>query len=506
MPTRRADESAEDMAQERFMSSPEYVSRRGILANAVAAKAQLYRSAGHRSLLFFLQGLSMQEGGLKAVAEDLFDMFPDHALRKVNTGEIERAFHLDAERTRELNSCLYKLEYHLDTDEQRRATKLRWFSEFLEDLCIDPEIDVAEQSSKKCSPDAPYFSDPIGSLTEFRKRRNAALLARTAATSNGSDIHRWLDRALATPRMTVIEGPSGSGKTHAVELWCRLHLGEARFVTLSGITHRTGLFQKIGATLGLAICQHASSKLQAKVEAHLATTKLMLVIDEAHFLWPQHKRNHSAPELIDWIDTVVNMDVPVALICTDQFTKLKSHVERQTGWTSDQFIHRTPWKETIETRPTKEDLRRVTESLLRYRWTETDERWMFDAASAPDQVNVNVTAAYAASNLLPLPSIRSIIDEARMLARERGRYTVGALDVKRALQSRQRSDLAIRAAFSPKPKKSQLPRPSYRPASVPDLASQEPADEQEQITNFSRTGVEQPPSRMPSTRVSLTVP
>jgi len=101
--------------------------------------------------------------------------------------------------------------------------------------------------------------------------------------------------------MTVIEGTSGSGKTHAVELWCRLHLGEARFVSLSGITHRTGLFQKIGGSLGLAICQHASSKLQAKVEAHLAMTKLLLVIDEAHFLWPQPKRNHSAPELIDLI-------------------------------------------------------------------------------------------------------------------------------------------------------------------------------------------------------------
>src|SRR6266446_5658617 len=78
MPTRRADESSsEHAAQERFMSSTEYVARRGVLANAVAAKAQLYRSAAHRSLLFFLQGLSMDNGGLRAVASELFDMFPD---------------------------------------------------------------------------------------------------------------------------------------------------------------------------------------------------------------------------------------------------------------------------------------------------------------------------------------------------------------------------------------------------------------------------------------------
>ena len=72
---------------------------------------------------------------------------------------------------------------------------------------------------------------------------------------------------------------------------------------------------------------------------------------------------------------------------------------------------------------------------------------MFDAACLPDQVNISAIAAYAASNLLPLPSIRSIIDEARVLARDRGRALVGARDVKQALTSRQRSDLAIRSAF-----------------------------------------------------------
>jgi hypothetical protein len=487
------------------MSSPEYVSRRGILANAVAAKAQLYRSAAHRSLLFFLQGLSMQEGGLRAIAEDLFDMFPDRVLSKIETRDFEGLFQLDSERGRQVAGFTLRLIQE-EAPQQRRAMQLRWFTDFLEGLCIDPAIDIEELIAKKRSYDAPYFRDPIASLTEFRKRRKATVLAHTAVTSNGSEIHKWLDRALATRRMTVIEGSSGSGKTHAVELWCRLHLGEARFVTLSGITHRTGLFQKIGAALGLAICQHASSKLQAKVETHLAMTKLMLVIDEAHYLWPTHKRNQSSPELIDWIDTVVNIGVPVALICTDQFTKLKSQVEKQTGWTSDQFIHRTGWKETIETRPTKDDLHGVTDSLLHYRWNEPNERWMFDAECVPDEVNVNATAAYAANNLLPLPSIRSIIDEARVLARERGRNTVGALDIKRALQSRQRSDLAIRAAFSAKPKKSTQLRPPYRLAASSDLASQEPAAEQEQMSNFSRSDGGPPPIRMRSTRVNLTVP
>ncbi len=226
-------------AQERFMSSREYVERRGILGNAVAAKAKLYRSAAHRSLLFFLQGLSMDDGGLRTVANELFEMFPDNVSKRyadivgLNADERMRLFQLEHDSTL--------------TDRQRRETKGRWLAEFLGRLCIDPSIDVEEISSNKLSPDAPYFRDPIGAIAEYRKRHSASLLVRTAVTSIGSEIHKWLDRALSTRRITVIEGPSGSGKTHAAELWCRRHLGEARFVTLSGITHRTGLFQKISA-------------------------------------------------------------------------------------------------------------------------------------------------------------------------------------------------------------------------------------------------------------------
>ena len=72
--------------------------------------------------------------------------------------------------------------------------------------------------------------------------------------------------------------------------------------------------------------------MQIKVEEFFRKTRLMLVIDEVHYLWPQHERIYSTPELINWVNTaLVNHQVPVALICTDQFAKIKSRVEKQTG-------------------------------------------------------------------------------------------------------------------------------------------------------------------------------
>ena len=105
--------------------------------------------------------------------------------------------------------------------------------------------------------------------------------------------------------------------------------------------------------------------MQIIVEEFFRRTRLMLVIDEAHYLWPQHERIYSTPELINWVNTaLVNQQVPVALICTDQFAKLKARVEKQTGWTSEQLEHRVSRYKKLPNTPTKADLEAVAAKLL----------------------------------------------------------------------------------------------------------------------------------------------
>ena len=141
--------------------------------------------------------------------------------------------------------------------------------------------------------------------------------------------------------MVVVEGESGTGKTTAAEAWCASHQGQSRFVSLSGITHKTGFFQKLATAIGLAASNRKAVDMQIKVEDFFRKTRLMLVIDEAHYLFPQYLDRSLSPELVNWVNTaLVNQRVPVALICTDQFAKLKSRTEKRTGWTSEQFEHR----------------------------------------------------------------------------------------------------------------------------------------------------------------------
>ena len=85
--TRHAPDNS-PLNQERYMSSPEYAELRGVNGIAATAKAALITSAKKRSLIFFLQALSLEAGGLRTtVAEKIYDMFPE----RVGTPSMIRA-------------------------------------------------------------------------------------------------------------------------------------------------------------------------------------------------------------------------------------------------------------------------------------------------------------------------------------------------------------------------------------------------------------------------------
>jgi hypothetical protein len=69
----------------------------------------------------------------------------------------------------------------------------------------------------------------------------------------------------------------------------------------------------------------------------LKRTKLLLIIDEGQYLWPQHRRITSHPELVNWLNTTCyNEGVPFVISATEQFTKRRQAVETQTDWSSEQ--------------------------------------------------------------------------------------------------------------------------------------------------------------------------
>ncbi len=190
--------------------------------------------------------------------------------------------------------------------------------------------------------------------------------------------------------------------------------------------------------------------MQVKVEEFFRRTRLMLVIDEAHYLWPQHQRSHSNPELVDWVNTaLVNHNVPVALICTDQFAKLKARVEKRTGWTSEQLEHRVKRYRKLSSTPAIEDLEAVAAKLLSVRWNSLQQQWG-DPGPAPHRDFVKIVVGYAFTCKMRLPAVADTIQEARYQAHKNGRSHIVATDIRAALLDYQiPSDEALQQAFEP---------------------------------------------------------
>ncbi len=453
------------------MSSPRFSEQRGLPGNLVATKAMLYPDARHREMLFFLQAVSLRPGGLRELAREVLNRWPerigcaamheaaDKGLREYDEDTVEAireelaGAHWVANQKRPVglgNVVEWGCEKPELALQRSRELAEKLLPDFLEEFCLNPDIEPSEMERAWWIGWCPYVTNLWASLACLKTEAESACRAAGVVPSIGAKVNSTLDYALRTKRMVVIEGSAGSGKTTACAAWAARHQAQARMISLSGITHRTGFFQKIAAVIGLATCQRKSSELQAKVEAFFYSTRLMLVFDEAHYLFPQTKRVTCAPELVDWINTaLVNQGVPVALVTTDQFVRLKETVEKQTGWTSEQLMHRIARYSKLPEKVIEEDLFAVARFELSKVWDAEASAWIPDSSAEADRDAVKFVVGYALISRLPLAAVRDSIDEARDAALTRGARRVTFEDLERAREEFQiPSDLAMKKAFS----------------------------------------------------------
>jgi hypothetical protein len=193
---------------------------------------------------------------------------------------------------------------------------------FLIEICINPRVlipspagrdETIESDAEKAREEfaelraskfplarVPYFRDIIGALYEFQRRYQEQARAEFVLTEIGRKVWETLDFALEARRMVLVDGLEGRGKSEAAKAWGRLHLGEARFISLKGITGKTNLFRAISQALGVGSGRgYSALEMQNRIEDILQRSGLALVFDEAHYLFDPKPRMYSRPELVD---------------------------------------------------------------------------------------------------------------------------------------------------------------------------------------------------------------
>lgn len=482
--TRHASEGAA-FRQERFSSSKEF--ERGLMANLTARRCSVLERAEDRELIWFIQLLSHQPGGIKKLAADLLAQFPDRnatqSMRKfgVKAGQVYNAKQVRLIRDEmpdgrfplkgEIDFGCQGLEVFLDEPSERREQRqceancfpskysaadfvghcreaAAGLEKHLMSLCLDPGMPVADSAPW-------YFPTLISTLREVQAawigdRRPAAV------TSIGKKIFSALDYAMATRRLVVIDGLPRTGKTHAAQAWCNLHPGHARYLECPATNDDVSFFRAIARSLGVSINLNSKAQeLRNRIEEVLQGGDLALVIDEAHYLWPQRYYRQTTPARVIWVMSLVNHGIAVSLITAPQFFRSQKAIEKTSCWTSDQFVGRIGHYEKLPDALSPDDLKSVASVML-------------PGVSAD---SVKALTLYAESSGKYLGGMDAIAARARFICQADRRQRVEFRDVKRAIQeSVTPSDEALKAAIGSEnfPVKRTVTRTFARPLQTAD--------------------------------------
>lgn len=484
--------------------SPEAAELRRIERLDPTPKASMLIDATKRALLYFLQAMALRPGGLKALASGLVEKFPERlgsptmhklgisAKRVYSPGQADRIrielrlrpeFSFNDEPTAAAPDADNSAECFLQICRSQAASQL---GDFLEAVCSDPTMeirlpedreftvdlereklrDLASETADWRISEVPYFRDLVGALLEFQCNMAQQARDAVAQTEVAGRVFGTLDRALSHRKMVVLEGDPGIGKTKAAEAWCEAHNGQARFVTLSGCVNKTSIFRAIGRALGVGCGYHRSlAAIQARVEDALKRSGLMLVIDEAHFLFGQSERMQTRPVMLDWVDTALcNQGVPVALIATPQFSRRLDQAERETIWQSAQFRRRVKDYVRLPSAMSQADLDSVTRKLL----------------PNSDRASIKLATGYAKLSRWPLTGLANLAEDARVIAAECGRTEPNFADLEAAMTKfRMPSDVAQATAFEEASKTARRGRRCPTPQPQPiqrQNTDEEPAD------------------------------
>ena len=217
----------------------------------------------------------------------------------------------------------------------RRAEE--YLCDFLRALCEQPHVEFIGERSVW------YFPEVVPAIIRFIDRREARLRGAIAETAVTKLVWKWLGKARNTGRAILISGNSRFGKTEALRTWCAGRAGVARLVNTPASNSESDLLREVAKALGLNLGPTTrASDLRERIDYVLSSTRLMLVFDEAHFIFPVNFSRNTAAGRLNWVRrSVMDAGLACAFVSTPQsYGSARKRFVRTTGYTIEQFEER----------------------------------------------------------------------------------------------------------------------------------------------------------------------
>jgi hypothetical protein len=401
MSNTRHSSDASAFNQSRFASSAQYQS--GLLGNLVAQRSTLLRDPRHRELVLFLQNRSHQPGGLVALTEDLLARYPgefsSQAMRHFGfqSTQVYNASQVAAIREDLGLDAAAAFPLHVDEDNdmlrgigRRRHPRLTYpaaeliafcqeqarqhLPALLAEFCLDPAFEPAglnpcpTAASQAYAPHRahPWCPDLLQLLFTYQGALAGEAVANLVETSISRGTMSALDYARHSGGIVIIEGQERIGKSFSARAWCEARPGLARYVELPSNTDDASFYREIAKALGVASgCSMKTGQIRERIERMLEDSRLMLVMDEGHYIWARANRRDTMPKRICWIMTALaNRKIPCAIVATPQFTVNQRDTEQRTQWRSGQFIGRVSHYERLPETLTQDEIFHVARRYL----------------------------------------------------------------------------------------------------------------------------------------------
>ncbi len=363
-----------------------------------AATARAVREMGEpgdRTLAWYLQGRSIMPGGLKAVAEEIWQASAQKGLgspamhrlgresgkvfegddflavyAELNNGAVPREIvdlgNLIHATTLEAGYESISIDFGHGSEEvvgQTRA-RLSQLRGELQKLCRKSASELLCECSKAAGAGLPgvlrgfasegspieavYFNSLRAAVEEnFRGFTNATEKA-FATTATAKAVTEELESIAGAQTLGLFQGETREGKTTAALAFFRKNPHRCRYASLEDdLSDRRFYEILVNAVSGPIDARWVKDDFRAAITGALVGAGLMLIIDEAHNLFPRNPKNR--PVWLEWVRTaLVDRGVAVALISTPQFVGRIHTTARASGWQSDQFTGRIGKLRTIE--------------------------------------------------------------------------------------------------------------------------------------------------------------
>ncbi|MBI1178681.1 AAA family ATPase [bacterium] len=343
--------------------------------------------------LLFAQWKSYQSGGLQKLAREMVDAFPQRiGLRSVRnmkpmgrTGftDIQMWTLVEGVDSRVLRAMGYPA-VDIDesvADEARKdlvlGGRFRNPDEW-RDFAVEKFITmVPGYLAHLCQSEFAEFSERENDLWCFDGFLDALIdyLDRHAAVTAGSIADTSIRERMAnefsftqSQRIAIrIIGDTRIGKTTIATNLCAMWPGKMRYLEVPSGQDMSAFDRALVQSLGeLPTPTGTTQHLRQMAQYCYRATGLMLVVDEAQFLYPSNFTERTRPRRLDFLRTAfIDQHVPCVLITTPQGIEDWASFDEKTHYNSDQFKGRLSLTVDFPKKVPEEDVNKVAVHLMR---------------------------------------------------------------------------------------------------------------------------------------------